>query len=30
MPILEPAVLTGLAAVFTAISSLVWALRRKP
>lgn len=30
MSILAPAVLTGLAALFTAFPSLVWALRRKP
>jgi hypothetical protein len=30
MSILEPAVLAGLAGLFTALSSLIWALRRKP
>lgn len=30
MSILDPTVLAGLAAVFTALSSLIWAVRRKP
>lgn len=30
MLILDPAALAGFAAVITAISALVWAIRRKP
>ncbi len=30
MSIFEPAVLTGLTGLFTALASLIWALRRKP
>lgn len=30
MSFLEPTVLTGLAAMIAALSSLIWALRRKP
>jgi|LULO01.1.fsa_nt_gb hypothetical protein len=30
MLVLDPATLAGLAAVITAMSALVWAIRRKP
>lgn len=30
MFIFDPAVLIGLAALFTAVSSLIWTFRRKP
>ena len=30
MVILDPAILVGLAAVITAVSTLVWNIRRKP